>query len=107
VDVSLGEMNMHYRKLRIQLIKNGDPNESTFIQKLLSALANTFVIKSNNTKRIGVIYSNRSNDQSFVNFVVQTTLSGILSSIGVRKNQKYMKQYKQGLKDSKLPPVKL
>ncbi len=107
VDVSLGEMNMHYRKLRIQLIKNGDPNESTFIQKVLSALANTFVIKSNNTKRIGVIYSNRSSDQSFVNFIVQTTLSGILSSIGVRKNQKYMKQYKQGLKHSKLPPVKL
>ncbi len=90
-----------------QLIKDGDPNESTFIQKVLSVFANLFVIRSNNTKRIGVMYSQHSSDQSFVNYIVQTTLSGILSSIGVKKNRKYIKQYKQELKDSNLHPVKL
>jgi hypothetical protein len=106
-DVSLGRMNMHYRKLRIKQIKDGDPNISTFKQKVISVLANTFVIRSNNSKRTGIIYLQRYGHKSFVNFIVHSTMSGIMSSIGVRKNQKYIKQYKQQLKDSSLQPVKL
>lgn len=106
-DLSLGEMQTHYRKLHIQLTKDGDPNESTFMQKVLSVIANIFVIRSNNTKRIGVMYSQHSSDQSFVNYIVQTTLSGILSTIGVKKNSRYIKQYKQELKNSNLPPIKM
>jgi hypothetical protein len=106
-DVSLGRMNMHYRKLRIKQIKDGDPNISTFKQKVISVLANTFVIRSNNSKRTGIIYLQRYGHKSFVNFIVHSTMSGIMSSIGVRKNEKYIKQYKQQLKDSNLQPVKL
>jgi hypothetical protein len=98
---------MHYRKLRIQLIKDGDSNKSTFLQHLISFIANTFVIKNNNTKRKGTIYYTRSSDQSFVNYIVKLALSGVSTSIGFKNNRKYMKQYKQELKESNLPPLEL
>jgi hypothetical protein len=106
-DVAFGEMNLHYRKLRIQLIENGDPDKSTFVQNALSFIANTFVIKSNNSKRKGVIYYKHLKHQSFVNYIVKTAMSGIASSVGVKKNRKYLKQYHQGLKDSNLSEIKV
>ncbi len=106
-DVALGEMNMHYHKLRIQLVKDGDPEKSTFLQNVLSFIANTFVIRSNNTKRKGVIYYKHLSHQSFVNYIVKTTLSGISSSVGIKRYRKYMKQYKQELENSNLPAIKL
>ena len=106
-DFALGEMNVQYHDLRIKMIKNGDPDQSTFTQKLVSFIANTFVIKNNNTRRKGMIYSQRKYGQSFVNYVVETTLSGILTSVGVKKNRKYKKLYKQQVKESLLPPDNL
>jgi len=105
-DLAFGEMDMHYRKLRIQLVKDGDPEKSTFLQNVLSFIANTFVVKNNNTGRKGTIFYKHLSHQSFFNYIIKTTLSGISSSIGIKKNRKYMKQYKQELKNSRLPPVK-
>jgi hypothetical protein len=104
-DLALGEMNMHYKDLRIKLIKNGNPNESTFTQNILSFLANTFIIKNKNTKRTGVVYFNKSSTQSFVNYILKMSLSGMASSVGLKSNRKYMKLYKKELAESKLPPV--
>ena len=98
---------MCYRNLRIQLIKDGDPDEATFLQNLLSFIANTFVLRRNNAKRKGVIDYKHLREQSFVNYIVKITLSGISSIIGLRKNRKYMKQYKQELKESNRPAIKL
>ncbi len=106
-DLALGEMDVHYRNLRIQMIKDGDAGQSTFMQKVVSFLANTFIIKSNNSTRKGVIYTTRKHGQSFVNYVVETTLSGILSSVGVKKNRKLEKQYRKHLKESGLPAIEL
>jgi hypothetical protein len=106
-NVALGEMNMHYRKLRIQLIKNGDPDKSSFLQHLLGFFSNTFIIKSSNTSRKGIMYYNRSAGQSFINYIAKLTLSGVSSSIGLKKNRKYLKQYKKDIKEGNLPPVQL
>ncbi|MDB5192564.1 MAG: hypothetical protein JWQ96_2127 [Segetibacter sp.] len=106
-DVALGEMDMHYHKLSIQLIKDGDPNQSTFLQKALSFVANTLLIKNNNTRRMGVMYFKHDSTQSFVNYIVKTTLSGLASSVGAKSNRKYLKQYNQELKDNRFPRVKL
>ena len=105
-DVAAGEMDMHYRKVRIQLVKNGDPNESTFLQNVISFIANTFIIKSNNTKRKGLIYFKHEDDQSFVNYIVRITMSGVISSVGVISNRKYRKQYQKQLKESGMREVK-
>jgi hypothetical protein len=36
---------------------------------------------------------------------VKTTFSGMATSIGVKKNRKYLKQYKRELKARNLPPL--
>jgi 3D (Asp-Asp-Asp) domain-containing protein len=106
-DIALGEMDMHYHNLRIQLVNDGDPDKSTFLQKVMTFVANTFVIKRNNTSRTGVIYYSRQSTQSFVNYIVKMTQSGMASSVGLKKNRKYMKQYKKELEESGLPaPVR-
>lgn len=106
-DFAWGEMKLHYHKLRIRLVKDGLSDESTFFQHVFGFLANTFVIKRNNTKRIGVIFSTHIPEQSFVNYIVQTSLSGIMSTIGIKRNRKYIKQYKQELKSGKRPVIVL
>ncbi len=99
-DLALGEMNMHYHNLRIQLVKDGDAAQSTLLQKVISFIANTFLIKNNNTQRKAVMYYKREEGQSFTNYIVKITLSGILSSVGVKSNRRYMKQYYKEMKGS-------
>jgi hypothetical protein len=68
-------------------------------------LANALVIKKNNNGRTGLIYFERLRDRSFFNYIVKMTFSGMATSIGVKKNRKYMKQYKRELQQRKLPPI--
>ena len=105
-DIALGEMKMHYHDLRIKLVKDGDPDKSTFFQNVVSFLANTFLIKKNNTSRTGVVYFDRQSTQSFTNYIVKMTLSGVTSSVGVKKNRKYMKVYQKELEKRGLPPLR-
>jgi hypothetical protein len=106
-DVALGEMALHYRKLRIQLVNDGDPGQSTMKQKIMTFIANTFLVRSNNSTRKGIIYYEHVKTQSFVNYIVKTTLSGLASSVGLKKNRRYMKQYEQQLKDTNAPAITL
>ena len=102
-DLTWGEMKMNYHDLRIKFINNGIPDKSTFIQSISSFFANTFLIKNKNTRRTGMIYYERLPTQSFPNYVVKMTLSGGATSIGLKKNHKYSKQYEKKLKNSGLP----
>lgn len=104
-NIALGEMNMFYRNLHIKLVKDGDPDNSTFAQNVASFLANTFVIKKNNKGRTGLVYFERLRDRSFFNYIVKMTFSGMATSIGVKKNSKYIKQYKRELEKKTLPPI--
>jgi len=105
--LALGEMKMYYRNLKIKLIKEGDENKTTFLTNAISFLANTFIIKKNNNGRTGLVYFERLRDRSFFNYIVKMTFSGMATSVGVKKNRKYMKQYKRELKEQNLPPIDL
>lgn len=98
---------MHYRKLGIQLVKDENPLQCTFSQNMLSFIAITFFVRRNNTKRKGVLYYKHLREHSFVNYVVKITLSSISSSVGVKKNREYIKQYKQELKITNCRAIKL
>jgi hypothetical protein len=104
-DLSIGEMKMYYHNLRIKLLKNGEENKSGFIGNVVSFLANTFLIKKNNNGRTGIVYFERLKDRSFFNYIVKTTFSGMATSIGVKKNRKFLKEYRQQLKQQNLPPL--
>ncbi|MBD0332766.1 MAG: hypothetical protein ICV66_08930 [Chitinophagaceae bacterium] len=106
-ELSLGELNMYYHNLHIKLIKDGDPDKTTFLTRTASFLANTFLIRKNNNGRTGLVYFERLRDRSFFNYIVKMTFSGMATSIGVKKNRKYLKQYKRELKQRNLPLLNL
>jgi hypothetical protein len=104
--VSLGEMNMFYRNLKIKLMKGGEDTRPTFLRNVLSSLANTFVIKKNNNGQSSIVYFERRRDRSFFNYIVKMTFSGMASSLGIKNNKKYMRQYKKVLEEGNLPPIR-
>ena len=106
-DLAFGEMNMFYHDLRIKLVKDGDENKSSFLGNIASALVNTFFVRKNNNGRTGLVYYQRLRDRSFFNYIVKTTFSGIATSVGVKKNRKYLKRYRRSLQSNQLPEIEL
>ena len=104
-NLSLGEMNMYYRNLRIKLVKDGDPTRSSFTNKVASFLANALVIRTNNNGKPGIVYFERLRDRSFFNYIIKMTFSGMATSIGVRNNKKYIRNYTRALRERALPPI--
>ena len=104
-ELAIGEMNMYYHDLRIRLVKDADENKTSLGGRIATFLANTFIIRKNNKGRTGTVYFERLKDRSFFNYIVKMTFSGMASSIGVKKNRKYMKQYRKALKEKGLPPI--
>ncbi len=104
-DLALGEMNMFYHDLRIKLVKGGDETKTSFLTRTISFLANTFIVKKNNKGKSGLIYMKRMQDHSFFNYIVKIALSGMSTSIGVKKNKKVRKLYNRELKKRVLPPL--
>jgi hypothetical protein len=104
-NLAFGEMNMYYRGLKIRLVKDGQEDKSTFLQKAISLLANTFIIKKNNNGRTGLVYFERLRDRSFFNYIVKITFSGMATSVGAKKNRKVRAQYENELKKRSLPAI--
>ena len=92
-DVAYGEMKFYYHDLHLRLLKNGEVSKSTFIEQVTSGFLNTFVLKTNNIERNGLIYFERLKDRSFFNYMHKIIFSGIATSVGVRKNSRYRKKF--------------
>jgi hypothetical protein len=103
--LSLGEMQMFYHDLKIRLLKNGDEINKTFLNSVISFLANSLVIKKNNKSRTGNIFFIRKRDKSAINYLIKIAMSGMASSAGVKSNRKMLRRYKQELEKRKLPPI--
>jgi hypothetical protein len=104
--VSIGESKMLYKHLRVRLVKNGDPNKTSITKRMASWVVNTFVIKSENRHRTGLVYFERDRERSFFNYVWKMTFSGMATSVGAKKNKRYMKRYLNEVKERDLPPVR-
>jgi hypothetical protein len=103
--LSLGEMRMNYHDLKVQFLRNGTEDQKRFLTGLMTFIANSFVIKKQNSKRVGVVYFPRLRDRSFINYYIKIAMSGIASSIGAKKNRKLLRKYKRELKLRQLPPI--
>jgi len=103
--LSLGEMRMNYHDLKVQFIKNGKEEKKRFLQGLITFIANSFIIKNENKKRVGVVYFPRLRDRSFINYYIKIVMSGVASSVGAKKNKRLMKRYNKQLKIRQLPAI--
>ncbi len=86
---AVGEMRLRYKNFRISMLKKSSEYKK---RKILSFLANT-IIHSFNPKpgkplRIGRIFFKREKPLSFLNYTWKSLLSGIKSSIGLKKSKK-------------------
>jgi hypothetical protein len=104
-DISLGEMRMYYHDLRVKFLKDGKEDKKGFLQGLITFIANSFIIKKENKKRVGVVYFPRLRDRSFINYYIKIAMSGVASSVGAKKNKRLMKRYNKQLKIRQLPPI--
>ena len=103
--LSLGEMKMYYHDLKVQFLKNGKEEKKRFLQGLMTFIANSFIIKNENKKRVGVVYFPRLRDRSFINYYIKIAMSGVASSVGAKKNKRMMKRYNKQIKVRQLPPI--
>ncbi|MGN6419708.1 MAG: hypothetical protein ACTHMC_19555 [Pseudobacter sp.] len=103
--ISLGEMQLYYRGLNIQFLKNGVENKSTMLTRFITWAANHLVLRQHNGHKTGYIYFPRFRDRSVFNYWVKMTLSGAASSVGVKKNRKYIRRYHKALRRNELPPI--
>jgi len=106
-DIALGEMKMNYHDLKVQFLKNGKEDKKRFLQGLITFIANSFIIKNENKKRVGVVYFPRVRDRSFINYYIKIVMSGVASSVGAKKNKRLMKRYNKQLKTRQLPTIDL
>jgi hypothetical protein len=93
-----GEMKMVYRDFKINVVRPDGKRK----RGLLSLIANS-LIKNQNTSRKGTVYFKRLRDRSAINYLVKITLSGVSSSIGIRKPDRQARQNKAFIQSS---PVK-
>ncbi|WP_315823222.1 hypothetical protein [Paraflavitalea speifideaquila] len=74
---------------------------------MITFIANTFVIKSRNRHKTGIIYFERLRDRSIFNYMIKMLLSGAGTSVGAKSNKKSIKHYKRELRKQGLPPIEL
>jgi hypothetical protein len=103
--LSLGEMRMFYHDLKVKFLRNSNEDKKRFLTGLMTFIANSFVIKHKNKKRVGVVYFPRIQDRSFINYYIKIAMSGMASSVGAKKNKKLLRKYKKQLKIRQLPPI--
>ncbi|MFV0606571.1 MAG: hypothetical protein ACK5NK_12090 [Niabella sp.] len=85
---AFGSANMYYKNLRVQLMNHKNFTNQNAATKILSWLANTFIIKKSNEGKPSVVYFERIKDKSSINFLIKTSLSGIKSGIGLPGKKK-------------------
>lgn len=100
--LALGEMNMLYHDLKVRVIKPGENKK--FLSGIITFFANT-LIKNENKHRTGTVFFQRLRDRSAINYLVKITLSGVTSSLGVKRNKKLIRQYWKEIKSRGLPPI--
>lgn len=102
---SLGEMKMFYRNLKVQFFTNGNESKKNLLTGLKTFIANSFIIKNKNTKRMGIVYFPRVIDRSFINYYIKIFTSGIASAIGAKNPRKMLRKYQKDLKQRNLPAI--
>jgi hypothetical protein len=89
---AIGKMDFYYNDLKVRLLNKRDPSKKGFLLSLENMLANAVILNKKNSKHSRV-YFERDREKFVFNYWVKTSLRGLLSSIGIKSNKKYYKQY--------------
>jgi hypothetical protein len=98
---TLGNMNFYYHHLNIQVMNKKDSSRQGFMDKLKTMLANAFLRNANH--RPTRMFFVRDREKFIFNYWVKAETSGIVTSVGVKKDRKYLKKYNKVAKKYSLP----
>ncbi|MEM7549114.1 MAG: hypothetical protein AAF363_05540 [Bacteroidota bacterium] len=96
---STGEMYFFYEDLKLQFINKKNYTTKGFGKALEDFFANTFVNSKNPAflhNRRGEIFYERDSAKSVFNYWSKSAFSGIVSSVGLNKNRKELRQIRKG-----------
>ncbi len=100
-----GKIKMYYEYLRVKMVKDGDINKSGLKEKLVSFIANTFIIKNKNKEGQNILFLPRHAEKSFFSYLLKIIMNGMSSAIGVESSRKNKKSYLQELEKRNLEPL--
>jgi len=103
--LAFGEIRMFYHDLKVKFLKDGKEAKKGFLTGLMTFIANSFIIKKQNKKKIAVVYFPRLRDRSFINYYIKIAMSGAASSVGAKSNRKLLRKYERELNRYQLPPI--
>ncbi len=104
--ISLGSMKFLYRDLKVEFLDKDDTSRHSVKNQLLKFAANTFVVRTNNTSRVGKVFYERDRNRAVFQYWVKMILSGVTTSVGAKSNRKQIKKYMKDLNQKRLPPIK-
>lgn len=94
-EAAIGSAYMNYRGLNLGLLNKKDLPNQTFMNKLVSRIAMAFVVRKNNPGKESLVFFERWQEKSAINYIIKTTLEGIKSSIGLPGAKKKLRKYKK------------
>ena len=90
-EMAYGKINMNYHNLKVRISR---PDEKkTIFRGIISFFANS-LIKNKNDGKPGTVFFKRIRNRSAVNYLVKITLSGVSSSIGIKKSDRLARKNK-------------
>lgn len=92
---AFGVMNFHYNDLAIQILDKKEPKRKKFFLSIENWLANLLLRDKN--KKQSLVYFERDRKKFVFNYWIKTSMSGLMTSVGVKRNRKYYKKWKRFL----------
>ncbi|MFT4023870.1 MAG: hypothetical protein QM664_08835 [Flavihumibacter sp.] len=94
--LAYGKMNMKYRDLKMSVYREEHK------RKFLSWAANLF-LRDHNSKT-GLVFRERMRNKASFNYWGKIAASGLLTTMGIKRNKKVEKKYRREMKHLALPP---
>lgn len=95
-----GQMIFRYQDLKVGLIKDVEEPNPGLGKVLASFFANTFIVRTRNPSpfvRKSDVFYERNHAKSIFDYLVKSTLSGVVESIGARNNRKSIRQHNKSI----------
>ncbi|MEO6915940.1 MAG: hypothetical protein ABI151_10075, partial [Chitinophagaceae bacterium] len=89
---AIGKMNFVYKGLSVRLLDKKNPERKSFVLGVVNFLLNKVILKRKN-HREAIIFFERDKEKFVFNYWVKTTLNGVMSSIGLKRNKKEWREF--------------
>lgn len=91
-NVAFGKMDFHYRKLKVKVYNKKDTEKQGIKPAVETFVAN--LILPNKKDKTSVIYFERDKEKFVFNYWIKSQVSGILSTIGIKRDKKYIQRFR-------------